>query len=69
MVVERVRVAPPSLDADGRRSYLEIATRAQAERVHAYTVLGLGLQAYQTATHLQQAEQPDPPPPSHDAGR
>ena len=60
---------PPLLSVEGRRSYLEIATRAQAECVHAYTVLGLGLQTYQTGTSLLLSKQPDPPAPLHDAGR
>ena len=37
---------PEQLDTDGRESYIQIATRAQAEAVNRYTVLALGLQAY-----------------------
>ena len=69
MATARPRVVPPSLTLEGRRSYLEIATRAQTESVHAYTVLGLGLQAYQTAALLKRIATPNPSPPSHDAGR
>lgn len=38
---------------DDRRSYVEIATRAQTERVHAYTMLCLGLQSSLTAERLR----------------
>lgn len=68
MAVEQSRQMPPSFSAEGRRSYLEIASRAQTERVHVYTVLGLGLQAYQVAASLQQPEPTDPPALSHDGG-
>lgn len=68
MAVEQPRTMPPHLSAEGRRSYLEIATRAQTECVHAYTVLSLGLQTYLIGASLLQPAQPDPPAPSHDAG-
>jgi len=44
---------PVGLDEDGRRSFVEIATRAQIERVHGYTALCLGLQSFLTAEGLR----------------
>ena len=46
---------PPGLTEDGRRAFVEIAVRAQAERSHAYTMLCLGLQSFLTAERLRAA--------------
>tara|TARA_X000001036_G_scaffold220850_1_gene206704 strand:+ start:189 stop:491 length:303 start_codon:yes stop_codon:yes gene_type:complete len=37
---------PPDFTNDNRRSYLDIARRAQAHQVHGYTVMALGLQTF-----------------------
>ena len=47
------RTIPGVLDEDGRRSFVEIAARAQAERAHTYTTVCLGLQSFLTAERLR----------------
>ncbi len=43
---EPVREVPAFVDDDGRLSFSQIAQRAQIERVHWYSVLAFGTQAY-----------------------
>ena len=48
-----MRSVPPQMTTDGRRSFVEIATRAQTERAHMYTTLCLGMQSFLTAEQLR----------------
>ena len=44
--LDPVRRVPENLGDVGRKEYLAIAKRAQAEAVHEYTMLCIGLQTY-----------------------